>query len=123
MKQISDGETTTSSRPAFRGLTAASVMALRFSFAGGWKRLLLSYAPGDFKEASPYTRVVRHLVIDFYDRHPINEAQVLESARTRPGRARGPLDPEDLWAWDQDHYGGLGAVETLARRAAITPGM
>src|SRR5882724_6044211 len=56
MKQISDGETTTSSRPAFRGLTAASVMALRFSFAGGWKRLLLSYAPGDFKEAAPYTR-------------------------------------------------------------------
>jgi len=56
---------------------------------------------------------VRHLVIDFYDRHPINEAQVLESARTRPGRGRGPLEPEDLWAWDQDHYGGLGAVETL----------
>ncbi|HVC64479.1 MAG TPA: hypothetical protein VNF52_03310, partial [Candidatus Dormibacteraeota bacterium] len=66
---------------------------------------------------------MRHLVIDFYDRHPINEAQVLESARTRPGRGRGPLEPEDLWAWDQDHYGGLGAVETLARRAAITPGM
>ena len=66
---------------------------------------------------------MRHLVIDFYDRHPINEAQVLESARTRPGRARGPLEPEDLWAWDQDHYGGLGAVEMLARRAALVPGM
>jgi len=62
-------------------------------------------------------------VVDFYDRHPINEAQVLESARALRLRAGGPLQPEDLWAWDQDHYGGLGAVETLARRAAITPGM
>jgi len=62
-------------------------------------------------------------VVDFYDRHPINEAQVLESARSRSGRAGGPLAPEDLWAWDQDHYGGLQAVEALARRAAITPGM
>jgi ubiquinone/menaquinone biosynthesis C-methylase UbiE len=62
-------------------------------------------------------------VIDFYDRHPINEAQVLESARARRGHGGGPLQPEELWAWDQDHYGGLGAVETLARRAAIAPGM
>jgi ubiquinone/menaquinone biosynthesis C-methylase UbiE len=62
-------------------------------------------------------------VTDFYDRHPINEAQVLESARSHGGRAVGPLEPEDLWAWDQDHYGGLGAVETLARRAAVAPGM
>jgi ubiquinone/menaquinone biosynthesis C-methylase UbiE len=62
-------------------------------------------------------------VVDFYDRHPINEAQVLESARTLRLRAGGPLEPKDLWAWDQDHYGGLGAVETLAQRAAITPGM
>src|SRR5258705_13285753 len=57
MKQISDGETTTSSRPAFRGLTTASVMALSGSPWGGrWKRLLLPYAPGDFKAGSPYTR-------------------------------------------------------------------
>lgn len=62
-------------------------------------------------------------MIDFYDRHPINESQVLESVRERRGHAGGPLEPEDLWAWDQDHYGGLGAVEALARRAAIAPGM
>ena len=61
-------------------------------------------------------------VVDFYDRHPINEAQVLESARAG-GAARGPLTPEDLWQWDQDHYGGLAAVEALAHRAAIVPGM
>lgn len=61
-------------------------------------------------------------VVDFYDRHPINETQVLESARRR-GAGHRALAPEDLWEWDQDHYGGLQAVETLARRAAIRPGM
>lgn len=61
-------------------------------------------------------------VVDFYDRHPINETQVLASARDGAGALRG-LRPEDLWQWDQDHYGGLPAVETLARRAAIAPGM
>ena len=59
-------------------------------------------------------------VVDFYDRHPINETQVLASARDG---AAALLRPEDLWQWDQDHYGGLPAVETLARRAAIAPGM
>jgi len=61
-------------------------------------------------------------VADFYDRHPINETQVLEAARAR-GAAHRPLSPEDLWHWDQDHYGGLPAVEALARRAAIRAGM
>jgi ubiquinone/menaquinone biosynthesis C-methylase UbiE len=62
-------------------------------------------------------------VVDFYDRHPINETQVLESARARGPRGGGPLRPEDLWTWDQDHYGGLSAVEALARRAGLVPGM
>jgi ubiquinone/menaquinone biosynthesis C-methylase UbiE len=61
-------------------------------------------------------------VVDFYDRHPINEAQVLAAARDH-GAAHRALRPEDLWQWDQDHYGGLAAVEALARRAAIRPGM
>jgi ubiquinone/menaquinone biosynthesis C-methylase UbiE len=59
-------------------------------------------------------------VVDFYDRHPINEAQVMEALR-RQGRDLRALVPEDLYEWDQDHYGGLGAVEALARRAAIGP--
>ena len=67
-------------------------------------------------------RESRPAVVDFYDRHPINETQVLESARAHAHRV-GDLHPEDLWRWDQDHYGGLLAVETLARRAAIRPGM
>lgn len=61
-------------------------------------------------------------VVDFYDRHPINETQVLASARDGAAALRA-LQPEDLWQWDQDHYGGLPAVEALARRAAIAPGM
>lgn len=62
-------------------------------------------------------------VVDFYDRHPINETQVLESAAAARGDGRERLSPEDLWQWDQDHYGGLEAVEALARRAAIRAGM
>ena len=57
-------------------------------------------------------------VVDFYDRHPINETQVLEALR-RGGRDLRALVPEDLCEWDQDHYGGLAAVEALARRAEI----
>ena len=67
-------------------------------------------------------RESRQAVVDFYDRHPINEMQVLEAARAHAHRL-DDLHPEDLWQWDQDHYGGLVAVETLARRAAIRPGM
>jgi ubiquinone/menaquinone biosynthesis C-methylase UbiE len=61
-------------------------------------------------------------VIEFYDRHPINEHQVLALARERhpPGSA---LTAEDLFDFDQDHYGGLAAVEALARRAAVGPGV
>jgi sarcosine/dimethylglycine N-methyltransferase len=57
-------------------------------------------------------------VIDFYNRHPINEAQILEALR-RAGKDPRQLVPEDLYEWDQDHYGGLQAVEALARRAGI----
>jgi SAM-dependent methyltransferase len=56
-------------------------------------------------------------VIEFYDRHPISEQQVLDAAR----RVRGPgaLTADDLFPYDQDHYGGLSAVDALARRAGI----
>jgi sarcosine/dimethylglycine N-methyltransferase len=55
-------------------------------------------------------------VSDYYDRHPINEARVLE-ALSQPGLGRPTAD--DLFEFDQDHYGGLAAVDALARRAAI----
>jgi ubiquinone/menaquinone biosynthesis C-methylase UbiE len=55
--------------------------------------------------------------IDFYDRHPIDEAHVRASARrTNKGR----LAADDLFDFDQDHYGGIAAVDTLARRAGVT---
>lgn len=60
-------------------------------------------------------------VIDFYDRHPISAPQVLEALR-RQGKAGAALAPDDLYPLDQDHYGGLAAVEALARRAEIAPG-
>ena len=60
-------------------------------------------------------------VIDFYDRHPISLSQVLEALR-RQGKDMRTLAPEDLYEWDQDHYGGLEAVEALARRAGIGEG-
>lgn len=59
-------------------------------------------------------------VVDYYDRHPITEAQVLAALR-RSGRDARRLVPEDLYEWDQDHYGGLAAVAALARRAGIGP--
>jgi sarcosine/dimethylglycine N-methyltransferase len=59
-------------------------------------------------------------VIDFYDRHPINEPQILAALRRHAKDPRA-LVPEDLHEWDQDHYGGLAAVEALARRAEIGP--
>ncbi len=57
---------------------------------------------------------------DFYDRHPISEQQVLAAvSRRRGGDLRG-LTADELFEFDQDHYGGLAAVDALARRAGIT---
>lgn len=61
-------------------------------------------------------------VVDFYDRHPISEAQVVAAvARRRGGDLSGPIAPDELFDFDQDHYGGLGAVAALARLADMTP--
>jgi ubiquinone/menaquinone biosynthesis C-methylase UbiE len=65
---------------------------------------------------------MRERVIDFYDRHPISEEQVLAAVRRRRGLAGGPLSADDLFDFDQDHYGGLAAVDALATLAGIGPG-
>ena len=57
-------------------------------------------------------------VVDFYSRHPISEGQIVDALR-RQGKDLERLQPEDLYEFDQDHYGGLEAVEALARRARI----
>ena len=59
-----------------------------------------------------------HHVLAFYSRHPISRDQILAAVRA----SRGHLDrlaPQDLFAFDQDHYGGLAVVDALAERAGI----
>jgi ubiquinone/menaquinone biosynthesis C-methylase UbiE len=43
----------------------------------------------------------------------------VRASAARTGRAQ--LAPEDLFDFDQDHYGGVGAVDALARRAGVAP--
>ncbi len=60
-------------------------------------------------------------VADFYDRHPINLADILARLRERHGSFDG-LAPADLYEFDQDHYGGLPANDALAEAGAIGTG-
>ncbi len=60
-------------------------------------------------------------VVAFYNRHPISRDQILASLAAHRGRL-ARLAPEDLFPYDQDHYGGLEAVDALADSAAIGPG-
>ncbi len=65
--------------------------------------------------------VVIRSAIDFYNRHPITADIVLAKLK----QARGHLDdlqPDDLLAHDQDHYGGTDATDALARLAGIGNG-
>ncbi|MBI2207079.1 MAG: methyltransferase domain-containing protein [Candidatus Rokubacteria bacterium] len=61
--------------------------------------------------------------ISYYDDHPISEAHVWAAVRARTGGFDARLRAEDLFDFDQDHYGGLSAVDALATRAALGPGM
>jgi len=100
-------------------------MMFRFSLVADGNDSFYHTPPVTSRQPSPTLPFVREPapdVVDFYDRHPINETQVLASARDGTAGLRA-LGPEDLWRWDQDHYGGLAAVEALAQRAAIAPGM
>ena len=50
--------------------------------------------------------------VDFYARHPISAEIILAKLQ----EARGNLDnvkPEELFAHDQDHYGGLAVNELM----------
>jgi len=60
-------------------------------------------------------------VLAFYSRHPISRDQILAAVHARRGNLDG-LAPEDLFAYDQDHYGGLSVVDALAERARIGSG-
>src|SRR2546423_15150720 len=110
MKQISDVETTTSSRPALLTVLMASGL-----LAGVRSKRGVCIMEGRALQPTAMR------ILDFYDRHPISESQVLDAVR----RARGDeaLTADDLYPFDQDHYGGLGAVDALARRGRRTPAL
>ena len=57
-------------------------------------------------------------VIHFYETHPINEQQILHDIE-RDGIALDGLTEEILKDYDQDHFGGLEAVDVLAENAGI----
>jgi sarcosine/dimethylglycine N-methyltransferase len=57
-------------------------------------------------------------VIRFYDRHPINERQILHDLE-RDGVALKSLTEATLERYDQDHFGGLEAVDILAEKAGV----
>ena len=62
-----------------------------------------------------------HSAIDYYERHPIS----FEIIVAKLNASRGNLDniaPEELFAHDQDHYGGLDANDVLAERTGIGKG-
>ena len=61
-------------------------------------------------------------VLDFYSRHPISRDQILAKAQSERGNLDG-LRPEELFAYDQDHYGGLPANDALASCVGLEPGM
>src|SRR5262245_56638822 len=113
MKQMSDVETTMSSRPAFPTV----LMAIPLTY-GVRPPMLVSEVAGRFNGLSRATRMID--VTDFYDRHPISEAHVLAALRRRRGAlSTAPPRADDLFDFDQDHYGGLAAVDALARLAGI----
>jgi sarcosine/dimethylglycine N-methyltransferase len=53
-------------------------------------------------------------VVGFYDTHPINEHEILAKL-TAKGVSLDELTEADLKEFDQDHYGGYEATDTLAR--------
>jgi ubiquinone/menaquinone biosynthesis C-methylase UbiE len=57
-------------------------------------------------------------VIRFYETHPINEYEILEKLRA-DGIELETLTEEILKDYDQDHFGGLEAVDILAEKAGI----
>ena len=52
-------------------------------------------------------------VVLFYDEHPINEGEILSKLKDA-GKDLDHLAPEDLFDYDQDHYGALEATDALA---------
>src|SRR5262245_31672008 len=56
--------------------------------------------------------------VDFFNQHPISAQIILAKLEAARGTLDG-LQPDDLFAHDQDHYGGLAANDALAKAARI----
>jgi sarcosine/dimethylglycine N-methyltransferase len=57
-------------------------------------------------------------VVRYYDLHPINEQEILAKLAARGVDPHAPT-PDQLAEFDQDHYGGVRAVDTLIELARI----
>lgn len=71
-------------------------------------------------EAPPGRAGSRDPVVAFYDSHPINEEQILNTLRSRGASLEG-LTEEVLKEHDQDHFGGIESNDILAASAGISP--
>jgi sarcosine/dimethylglycine N-methyltransferase len=60
-------------------------------------------------------------IVYFYDRHPISSDIILAKLCASRGHLDG-VRPDELFPYDQDHYGGLAATDELARGAQIGKG-
>lgn len=57
-------------------------------------------------------------VTNYYDTHPINEDEILAKVAAK-GANLDALTQDDLRDFDQDHYGGFDATDTLVSLADI----
>lgn len=90
---------------------------------GGTSRFFVAaeFATGGRVVQGPVMTTQINSAIDFYDRHPISAQIILAKLEEARGTLEG-LQPEDLFAHDQDHYGGLAANDALAVAARIDLG-
>ena len=60
-----------------------------------------------------------HAVEAFYDFHPISLTQILQALEAK-GIKLDKIKPCDLLPHDQDHYGGVAAVDRIIAHAALS---
>src|SRR5438093_6608117 len=106
MKQISDVETTTSSRPPLASLVMGAPHRRVVRTVCFYHTL-----PGASSHAHARRRLLRP--------PPDQRAGGARRRRRQRGGDLSQLSPDDLFEFDQDHYGGLQTVDELASRAGI----
>jgi len=63
--------------------------------------------------------VIKQDVVDYYDTHPINERQIIDKLSLEKNTLHS-LNAQDLYAHDQDHYGGTEATKILGDAAELS---